>query len=682
MLCAAGLAGPVAAAAPRLPGLTPTLPAAALAHEPRLPVPAGWSGSEAFPRTSGTSRLDRGSLLWTDYLYDDHGAAGAPGANPDETGVPSYGGYTYDRPEAHGNGADVFRAAVELQRDATVWRVDWNTLADPSVPLAIWALDTDRDAGTGGSAWPAGAGVRSPGVDRFLVVSARGAALLDGGGRRLLALPTRVDLAARSFLVQVPRRALPATGTWRVRLGAGVADAAGTALARPGGALPGQPALYQVAFRTAEPVALNFWNDNQQSQALSTADVSGFGLDLPWAELARHRSTPERTRPGWNVRWYVSSVELGPGRRTSPAALQDRQPDYLGRVQPYSVYVPTTYRAGRPAPLTLLLHSLTQNHNQYAATTPRFTEQACERRGSLCVTTLGRGPDGFYQGAALRDLWEVWARVHQAYAVDPDRTVVAGYSMGGFAANQLSQRHPDLFAAAVSLAGATGQTPELDNLREVPVYLGHGAADELVPVRQAIAQADRLDALGLRYRFLLHPAADHVAYELQDGFSDAAAWMGSRRRSRSPRGVTYTWLPSDEQVAGTPYGVTGAYWVHDLHGRDPQRRARVEASSGALPGRTPVPRRRTGLVVPGDPSPGVVRELTWAPGAPVSRQPVLRLDLRGVASLAVDLRAAGLAGRSYRLEAVSDGRTAVRLVAGSRERQLVVSGRLIRTLGQ
>ena len=46
----------------------------------QLPAPAGWPFGEEFPRTCGTGRLADGALFWTDFLYDDHGATGAPGA--------------------------------------------------------------------------------------------------------------------------------------------------------------------------------------------------------------------------------------------------------------------------------------------------------------------------------------------------------------------------------------------------------------------------------------------------------------------------------------------------------------------------------------------------------------------------------------------------------------------------
>ena len=96
------------------------------------------------------------------------------------------------------------------------------------VPIAEWALDTDNRASTGVTHWPAGAGVKSAGVDRALVVSSRGAELVNAqDGREIAHLPVSVDMAARSFVVRVPRSTLPVSGAWRVRLAAGLADRSG-----------------------------------------------------------------------------------------------------------------------------------------------------------------------------------------------------------------------------------------------------------------------------------------------------------------------------------------------------------------------------------------------------------------------------------------------------------------------
>lgn len=649
-------------------------PAALYRSEPASPAADGWPGPEAFPRTSGTGRLAGGALLWTDYLYDDHGATTASPGNPAVTaGSPSFGTYTYPAGPAHHNGADLFRAGVLLRGDSSYWRVDWTTLADPAVPIAAWTFDRDSDPQTGSSTWPAQAGVSSPGIDTALVMSSRGARLIDLTHGRTRRLPVTVDEAAHSFVVRIPARILPTTGAWRVRLAAGLADSTGTGFAQPPGTTPVQPAVYNVGFRTRtqEPAAgYNFWNDRAQTAALDEGDVSAFSVRLRWAALTARRSTAEARPTGWSVRSYVSAVDLGPGVRTDPATINDREPNYLGRVQPYAVYVPASYRPRKRTPLTFLLHSLTQNHNQYAATTPNFVQQACEDRGSICVTTLGRGPDGFYEDEAELDFWQVWQAVAKGYAVDPERTVLAGYSMGGLGTNQLAMQHPDLYAKAVALAGAVGAVPALVNLRWVPTYLASGGLDELVPVTTHQEQADALDALGYRYRWLVYPGMDHVAYELADSFADAARYMGDARRVRRPGHVTFRWTPRSTHP-DLGIGTTGAYWLRGLKARRTAVDAQVDAVSAARPVR-PVTSIRNRSVDPTNaPGPAVVTELSWQRGttAPAPR-PRLRLRLSNVAALRVLLADAGFRrGARGVLDVSTDGPTRIRL--GGRSVRLI-----------
>jgi poly(3-hydroxybutyrate) depolymerase len=659
-------------------------PPALYAAETALPAPAGWPGPESFPRTSGSGRLAGGALLWTDWLFDDHGANGVPLNDlPVTAGSPSFGSYGYAAASAHGNGADIFRSGVALRGGDSYWRVDWTTLADPTVPVAEWTFDRDNNAATGVSTWAGAAGVTSPGIDTALVVSSLGARLLDlASGAVLSTLPVAADTLAGSFVVKVPGTVLRPTGSWRIRLAAGLANATGDGFAPATGALPGQTAVYNVTFRSRaqEPISNSFWDDMTQTSALTTGNVAAFSQLVRWSDLSARKTTAEEHPTGWSTRWYASSIKLGDGLLTTPASLNDSAANFLGRLQPYSVYVPTGV-SGR-LPLTFLLHSLTQNHNQYAATTPNFTQQACEARHSLCVTTLGRGPDGQYYGPAQLDFWQVWHAVAQTLPLDPERTLLSGYSMGGLGSNAIAMAHPDLFSKVVTLAGSVGAVVELENLRELPVYLAGGAADELVPAPIQKAQADALAALGYRYRWLLYPAEDHVAFELQDGFADAALYMGNARRAVNPARVTLRWAAKDTGPTYNPatgvltgtaisttqrpdlgVGTTGAYWMRSLKARPGAAYGRVDATSAALPDPAVVTHRSQSLLLPGTPTPAVVTEQTWSVGASKALRSRVSLDLTGLSSAAVLLHDAGLPSTGCStVSLVSDGRTALTLV--------------------
>ena len=720
---------PRAAAAAVPTDLPHGVPAAALAADPALPTPAGWPFGEQFPHTSGTSRVAQGADLWADFVYDDHGATSALGLPNGTTSrrsslAPTQGVYSYPPGEAHDNGADIARSAVGLDAQASYWRVDWNTLTDADVPLAVWAVDTDADPSTGTSGWPAGAGLTSPGSDRFLVVSGTGALLLDSTFGLLAALPTTVDLTSGSFVVRVPRADLPLAGTSTVRLAAGLADSAGTSFAgatAPQGADASIP-VYNVGYRSVadEPavytdgmtdalvaqagpvlatgplagagldgqtrlVTGNFWNEDHQADVLASGgDVTPFAHDVDWSALAAGTTTPEPRPTGYSVRWYTSALDLGVGSvADAGGGTGDLRPNYLGRTQPYTVYVPTTYDPSAPAPLTLLLHSLGVNHNQYSALDPLLLQQLCEDRGSICLTTEGFGPDMWYFDEAEVDVWRAWRGAAEAYALDPEKTVVSGYSMGGWAAYKLGLAHPDLFAGALSLEGpptcgveivpgartASAQTPHcagdgdstkvVASARWVPYVISQGAVDQLVPVTSGLAQVQLFDALDYRYHLELFPAEDHLVYAVQDRFGSLVDALGTPTRAANPGQVSYAWYP-DLDVPALGIGTTTAYWLSDLTARDtdPGVVAHLEATSAAVPDPA-VTVTRTPSVSLADPTPAGVLDLTWTPGDAPAAHDALTLELTNLATATVDGARAGLACPGLRL--TSDGEATLTL---------------------
>ncbi|HZC53348.1 MAG TPA: alpha/beta hydrolase-fold protein, partial [Mycobacterium sp.] len=625
-------------------GMPEGVPATARRPEPRLPSPADWPFGEHFPRTCGTGRLAAGAAFWTDFLYDDHGAAGTRVKLPAAGRiVPPKGTYLYPEGPAARNGADIFRVAVGLTETHTWWRVDWNTLVDPSVPIALFTFDTGRNPGGDGH-WPAGAGVRSAGIDSALLISGARAWLIDLTTQTSTEVGHTVDRQARAFLAQIPRELIEPAGSWTVRLVAGLANPAGDGFAdvpADRGAQSGQPNVYNVAFRSheQEPLRYNFWLDKVQATALADGDVSQFPLAVAWDELASGTTTDEPVVTGTSTRWYASSVELGQG--IADADLLSTEPQFLGRVQPYSVCLPKTYAPGKALPLTLLLHSIAMGKNQFAAVNPRFVEQICDGRDSVVATPLGRGPACWYLDEGELDLWEVWARVAEQLGTDPNRTVIAGFSMGGYAAYRLALTYPTVFAQAVVLAGAPtcgvrllpgirmaadrdpdshcareGETWSLlQNARWLPFVIAHGVLDELVPIFSVVPQVLRLDRLGYRYRFVAYLAEDHIVLAAQGKFDDAVTHMGTEVRQADPGHITFSWYP---QLVRTDLGVGPhrVWWISGLQA-DAQIAAErgavatVDARSYARPDQTHSTHRRGGLILNFKPTPAVYTERIW-----------------------------------------------------------------------
>ena len=662
-------------------------------------------------------------------MYDDHGPSSLAGFSAPYAAhlAPTQGVYSYGAGSARNNGADIFRTAVGLDGHSSYWRVDWTTLADPDVPMAVWTFDRDADVSTGVAEWPAGAGVRSPGIDSGLVVSSRGAWLVDLATGRSTEVDKvggalTVDRAAGSFVVRLPRRVLTPQDSWRVRVGSGLADATGRALATPstsaGLPAPGTTRLYNVGYRSVrqEPpvyrsgstdalvaafekqaadtppfdqvgadglarfVTGNFWMEDHQADALAAGDVSAFSQTVDWDRLGARATTAEPSPRGYSNRWYVSGLSLGGGVLTAPDDNSDLTPNFLGRVQPYAVYVPRDVPTRRRLPLTWVLHSYGVNHNQYGGYNPALMRRLCEARGSVCATTLGHGPDGWYLDEAEVDFWSVWRELTEAYPLDTERTQLTGYSMGGYAAYKLGLQHPDLYAGAISLAGppacGSGGDPEqglplfrhercekdgatgalVGNARHLPYRIGQGTADQLVPFVSVEDQVARFDAQGLRHRFVRYPGEDHLAFAVQDRFDTVLAGLGRPRRTRNPGRVDFSWFPHlDRPRLGLR--ATGAYWVTAVKAHDsrPGSLARVQARSFAL--RDPAHQvERFGPTAVTEPLPATLQGLRWRPGPVPDARPLMTLRLRNVSAATVDLARAGVTCGRVRVTTDRDAR--------------------------
>ncbi|MGH2864968.1 MAG: prolyl oligopeptidase family serine peptidase [Solirubrobacteraceae bacterium] len=722
----------VADSVPGIPGLPTGVPAAATAPEPALPEPSSseWPFPNDFSHTSGTGRLSGGASLWTDFLYDDHGPLGSPvgivaGAQVSSL-APVHGGFTYPEGAADKDGADIFRAAVAYTPQATYWRVDWNTLANADVPVAEWTFSTASATPASGEEWPANAKLRSAGIQYALVVSAQRAQLLEVSSGMPVAgaeLHTEVNLQAHSFIVRIPTSVLAASGSWQVHLAAGLANAAGTEFATvppQDGGLPDATNVYNVTFRTDKqesplvcpsealadssiapalegelggsgemnhvPVVecANFWMENDQANTLAGGNVAKYSLRVDWAQLAAKDQTPEPQPTGYSNRWYATPLALGEGVVAAEAANTYTGPTYLGRVQPYAVYVPTSYKPSKPTSLSWILHSLGANFNQYGGLAPTQLEEECQDRDSICATTEGFSDGQWYFGPAQVDFWDVWHQLASAYDLNPDATVISGYSMGGFASYKLALEYPDLFAQAMALegpvvcgariidgvetaAGSGGQcetdgntTPLVANARWVPYVMTYGALDELVPFTGGLQQIEAFNKLGERYYAVLYPAEDHLVFATQNDFAPATSQLGSRERVQDPGAFTFSWYP-DLDSSALGIGPTGDYWVSGLQARSstPGELATVSASSAAIPEPATLLAHHTGTA--DGPTPAITDSLTWTLGAKSRARQSVNLELTDVAAVSLDTVSAKL--KCATVSATSDGPSALTLLA-------------------
>ncbi len=713
-------------------------PPAALAGRSSLPKSAGPQILHAKPRTapqlknrgiweappiliSGASAYRDGEFLYQDYIYDDTGAKGSfSSADPKSSATFARfnGTISYPTDPAYAqNAADLLELRVKPLAKRTALRLSYNSMTDPDLVGTTVAIGESA----GPQPFPHGANVSAP-AELFLTVHGNEAELLDAAGGAAITPAPRVKVSRRRHQIEVriSRRAWdPGRRKIRMAAGSGLWDAArggylvpsdNADASTPGGAgnLTDPAAFFNVAFRYEEPfpdiadtAAIfadpKWWRDDAQAAALAEGDISAFSATVDFRKLRRGKRDEMLGEPGGTPesgpmdRILSSRFSFGQGADWAKDCLEaaDCSSQLLGRLLPYSIYVPERPRPERGYPLTLLLHSLGANYNQFAASNNQ--SQFGERGpGSIVITPSGRGTDGWYYGAAGADTFEVWADVARHFRLDPRMTAIGGYSMGGYGTYKLATQYPDLFAAAQPTVGPPGygvwlppSPPSggagsntnrmLASLRHVPVMIWNGVLDELVPFAGAAAQAATFDELGYPYAFYAFPGADHFALASNDSFGPAADFLGAKRAPRNPARVTYVVNPTMD-FADRLTVADRAYWLSRLRLRD----ASGEAPLGSVDALSEGFGRSEGPVPPGGAGagslpPGNLGTLAYAErgrGRPETvatpREDRLELTVENLRRVVIDAERARLSCRA-KLAVETDGPVRVKL-AGCRGR--------------
>jgi predicted esterase len=696
-----------------------------LAVAPQLTNAGVWRAQPILVSGAGSYRA--GEFVYQDFLYDDHGAdghvrdPGDPRASGDTFSAPA-GTYTYPTDSVYaGNAADLVELRVRpLSDGSTAFRVTLDTLKDASrvaTTIAIGSSATPR-------AFPHGANAKAPAA-LFLTVHGTTADLLDAAsGAPVGATPptVSVDTARRQIEVRVPRASWnPGSSVVRLAAGVGLWDTSASRYLVPGAAAdathPGgsgdlgtPPAFFNVAFRFAEPVPdfssaassvvkPAWWRDRAQADALRSGDLSSFHADVDFAKLRAGTNDDMAGKPGGVPqngvlnRILASHFETAQGTDYSTTCGQAAscKGELRGQLQPYAVYVPRKARPAAGWGLTLLLHSLGANYNQFSGS--RNQSQFGERGGgSLVITPAGRGPDGWYYDYAGADTWEAWADVAAHYRLDPDWTSIAGYSMGGYGTYKFATQFPDLFAKAQPTVGppglgiwvppapptggaSTNTNPMLPSVRNIPFLIWAASSDELVPVAGTQAQARTFDDLGYRYEFDLFQPADHLTLAANDQFAPAAAFLGTDRVNRNPAHVTYVYNPKmDFAALGTQSG--HAYWVSDValrNGTGDNPLGTVDVRSQAFGAGDPVPGPTTagaGTLTGGNfPALAYVSQTkTWGPAPPALARDRLDIRATNVSSVTIDAKRARISCKAQ-LSVTTDGPLTVKLAGCNQSRQ-------------
>lgn len=109
--------------------------------------------------------------------------------------------------------------------------------------------------------------------------------------------------------------------------------------------------------------------------------------------------------------------------------------------------------------------------------------------------------------------------------VDNKKIYIAGLSMGGMGTFELLWRKPGFFAAAVPICG--GGDPQKVNVyaQDFPVWVFHGASDNVVPVSNSRLMVNSLKNAGAKVKYTEYPGVGHDSWNNTFAEPDLLKWM-------------------------------------------------------------------------------------------------------------------------------------------------------------
>lgn len=163
----------------------------------------------------------------------------------------------------------------------------------------------------------------------------------------------------------------------------------------------------------------------------------------------------------------------------------------------YAISLPTIVDSGAtdPLPLILALHPGGARTPYYGSSFMRSIVEPALRSWNAIIIAPDAPTRSWATDESDRAVIALVRQVMTQHAVDPDRVLVTGFSLGGRGTWFFATGHADLFTGAIPMAGPINEGV-LDKIGAMPIHIVHSRDDELVAFEPAAEAAERLKERG------------------------------------------------------------------------------------------------------------------------------------------------------------------------------------------
>ena len=102
-------------------------------------------------------------------------------------------------------------------------------------------------------------------------------------------------------------------------------------------------------------------------------------------------------------------------------------------------------------------------------------------------------------------------KIEADYRIDTNRIYVTGLSLGGYGTWSIALAQPNRFAAIAPVCGWSHPF-EICKIAHLPIWVFHGAKDNVVPICESELLVERLKSCGSDVKFTVYPEANHDSW--------------------------------------------------------------------------------------------------------------------------------------------------------------------------
>jgi predicted peptidase len=201
----------------------------------------------------------------------------------------------------------------------------------------------------------------------------------------------------------------------------------------------------------------------------------------------------------------------------------------------YLLFLPEGYeeKPDEKWPLILFLHGSGERGEELAKVKIHGPPKIVESKSEFPFIVVS--PQARRRGWNPDALKALLDEVLADYRVDPDRVYLTGLSMGGYGTWTLAAEYPEYFAAIVPICGG-GDPKEAGRLKNLPIWVFHGAKDEAVPLSRSEEMVKALKDEGADVKFTVYPEAEHDSWTETYDNPELYQWLLSHKRGEKGAG--------------------------------------------------------------------------------------------------------------------------------------------------